>query len=481
MNYYWLASLIAFVLSGMGTIALVFGAKTLIENKKSKSDLQMFFVCICVFVWDFGYAWMSMCYDSDFAYIPRAAALLAVYLYMVFIIGYLSEIVNYPRVKQFILFIPVAVLGIMSWPQIIRKDAVTFTMTPWGYWYYSKMSTARLLQFASILICLVLYYYILVNGYKKVNTRREKYVLKKFGLFGPILFTGYALDTLIPSLFKAPAIPGSGVAAFIASMILFYVASINRVQGLSEGNVAQYVFDDVRVPVIITDVHNKIVLCNDFTYEFIGVKKADIKGTDINDYFEPSDDDTYYVREQSVEKASAKDDTYTRKECVPESTAIIDQFGDRLYTIYFVRDITEERKAFKLMQKSKEEAEEANRAKSDFLANMSHEIRTPMNAIIGMSQIILDNSEVSEKVSSQVNEIKIAGTNLLGIINDILDMSKIEAGKIEMIDEDYDLPILIHEISSVVSARLIQSEVKFVLDVDPTIPRYLRGDVGRIR
>ena len=81
------------------------------------------------------------------------------------------------------------------------------------------------------------------------------------------------------------------------------------------------------------------------------------------------------------------------------------------------------------MQKSKDEAEKANRAKSDFLANMSHEIRTPMNAIIGMSQIILDNNDISENVATQVNEIKIAGTNLLGIINDILDMSKIEAAK----------------------------------------------------
>ena len=133
------------------------------------------------------------------------------------------------------------------------------------------------------------------------------------------------------------------------------------------------------------------------------------------------------------------------------------------------------------MQKSKDEAEKANRAKSDFLANMSHEIRTPMNAIIGMSQIILDNNDISESVATQVNEIKIAGTNLLGIINDILDMSKIEAGRIELIKDDYELPILIHEISSVISARLIQSNISFVLDVDQTLPRFLIGDVGRIR
>ena len=474
MNSYSFASLIAFILFGMGFYALLVGARNFSENKKSKIDIQMFLVCICVFVWDFGYAWMSMCYDDDFAYIPRAAALLAVYMYMVFIVRYLCAIVDYPAVKMHIMLSIFLVPAAISWPQIIQKDAVTFAITSWGYWYYSKMTVARIIQFVAVIIGLVQYYVVLVYGYKKVATKREKYVLKKFGLFGPILFTGYIFDTLIPSIFHTAAIPGSGIAAFIAAMILFSIAKINRMQGLSKENVSQYVFDDVRVPVIITNIDDKIVLCNSHTLEFCNKSLNETKGQRILDLFEKVDTDTYILKD--VNGSSGK-----HKECILESTDIIDQFGEKLYSIYFVRDITEERNAFRLMQKSKEEAEEANRAKSDFLANMSHEIRTPMNAIIGMSQIVLDNKELPEAVCSQVNEIKIAGTNLLSIINDILDMSKIEAGKIELIKEDYDLPILIHEISSVVSARLIQSEVNFVLDIDPTLPKYLTGDVGRIR
>ena len=294
-----------------------------------------------------------------------------------------------------------------------------------------------MLQVICVLIGLIDYYYILYVGFKKAKSKREKYVLKKFGLFGPILLTGYTFDTLIPTVFNIPAIPGSGIAAFIASMILFYVATINRLQGLSVENVSQYVFSDVRVPVIITDVDNKVVMCNSFTHEFLNVDKVDIIGKDISQYLEASEDDSYFVKSSNAK--AGKGSLKIRKECVPESTDIIDKFGEKLYTIYFLRDITEERKAFKLMQKSKDEAEKANRAKSDFLANMSHEIRTPMNAIIGMSQIILDNNDTSESVATQVNEIKIAGTNLLGIINDILDMSKIEAGRIELIKDDYEI------------------------------------------
>lgn len=470
MNYYPLAALVAFMLFGMGLIALDFSVRTFLENKKSNSDIQMLFVCICVFAWDLGYAWMSLCFDSDFAYVPRAIALLGVYLYVFFILQYIASITNYPaaRLKE-ILFIYI-ILSAVSWPQIIRKDAVFFTMTPWGYWYYSKMTAGRIIQFVTVLYGLVMYGVILRYGFVRTKLKREQYVLKRFCIFGPIMMVGYLFDTLIPSIFSTPAVPGSSIAAFIASMVLFSLAKINRVHGLTKENVSQYVFDDVKVPVIVTDKEGKILLSNDYAPEYFGLTRQNIKSKNISELIteEESEEESYLV-------------VGTEKICILEKTDIIDRFGERLYSICFVRDITEERNAFRLMEKSKEEAEEANKAKSDFLANMSHEIRTPMNAIIGMSQVILDNEELSENVQCQVNEIKIAGNNLLSIINDILDMSKIEAGKYELVMDTYELPILIYEISSVVSARLMASEVDFVLDVDPTLPKSLIGDSGRIR
>ena len=468
MNQYALASLIAFTLFGMGLTAFILGVRNYEENRESKTSLQMFFVCACVFVWDFGYAWMSLCYDSDFAYVPRAMALLAVYLYMAFILRYIATITEYPEKKLFFMLAIFLILGVISWPQIIKKNAVWFVTTSWGYWYYSKMSVARLIQFTDVLVGLVCYYLIIHYGKSRAKTKREQFVLKRFGLFGPILFAGYMFDTLIPSIFKTPAIPGSGIAAFIAAMILYNIARINRVMGLSKENVSKYVFDDVKIPVIITDDDGSINLCNDFTYDFLDMSERFVKGRPISKFFVQNEEGNYVVVEQ-------------KKECTLEKTDIFDQFGERLYSIYFVRDITEERNAFRLMQKSKEDAEEANRAKSDFLANMSHEIRTPMNAIIGMSQVIIDGKEVSDSVMSKVNEIKIAGTNLLEIINDILDMSKIEAGKFELVNDEYDLANLIHELSSVVTARLHQSDVIFSLDIDPTVPRKLIGDEIRIR
>ena len=467
MVYYALSSLVAFALFSMGLVALILGAQNSFLIKESKSGVEMFLVCVCVFFWNFGYAWMGLCFNSDFAYIPRAIALLAVYMYTAFILRYVAIVTGYPNKKLNVVLAIFIVLGLISWYQVIQKSAVYFINTNWGYWYYSKMSAARILQFVCVIIGMIQYYVIIAYGRKHCTTKREEYVLKGFGCFGPILTIGYAVDTLVPSLLDTPAVPGSCIAAFISAMIIFRVSKANKVFGLSKENIAQNVFEDIQLPVVVVDKEDKIVLINKSTATFLGEKESNIKGKQFEEFFK---------KEEGTDSI-----IIGNKECVLESTDIYDHFGDMFYTIYFVRDITVERNAFRLMQKSKEEAEEASRAKSDFLANMSHEIRTPMNAIIGMSQIILDDDEISEKAINQVNEIKIAGTNLLSIINDILDMSKIEAGKYELIEEEYELPELIHELSSVVDARLRESSVEFVLDVDPTLPKTLSGDSGRIR
>lgn len=468
MNYYILSSLIAFVLFGMGLFALYSGSEIFFGNKESKSGLEMFIVCICIFFWDAGYAWMSICYESDFAYIPRAIALLAVFMYTVFIIRYVAIALNYRKKDLKVMLAIILILAAFSWPQIITKSAVTFEMTPWGYWYYSKMSLARIMQFLSVLLGIVEYYKIMSYGRKNAGSMRERNIIKRFCTFGPILFTGYFLDTLLPSFFHIPAVPGSSIAAFISSMIILHISRVNRVFGLSKENVSQYVFEDVNIPVIITGNNKEIVLCNESTLTYLNETANNIRQHSIYEFFTESEEDSFLVNN-------------SKRECTLDKTVIKDNFGEPIYSIYFVRDITEERINFRLMEKSKEEAEEANRAKSDFLANMSHEIRTPMNAIIGMSEIVLEHKELPQDITNQVNEIKVAGTNLLGIINDILDMSKIEAGKYELVVEPYELPGFIHEISTLINARLSDSSVKFVVDIDPTLPKVLIGDELRIR
>lgn len=123
--------------------------------------------------------------------------------------------------------------------------------------------------------------------------------------------------------------------------------------------------------------------------------------------------------------------------------------NNNIFIVYF-RDITERKRAEESLKKSKESAEVASKSKTDFLANMSHEIRTPMNAIIGFSELLYSSIK-DEKQKSQVNTIRIAAKNLLTIINDILDLSKIESGKMELQLEKNNLSKLVKEIEIILN------------------------------
>lgn len=138
-------------------------------------------------------------------------------------------------------------------------------------------------------------------------------------------------------------------------------------------------------------------------------------------------------------------------------------------------------KTVKELHIAKKMAEEATQAKSSFLANMSHEIRTPLNGIIGMADLALLDSELSEVQKERLTDIKQSGESLLDIINEILDISKIEADKLELEHIEFSLREIIQKVIRLLSVKIFEEKLEFVCKISPEIPDILVGDPVRIR
>ncbi len=157
-----------------------------------------------------------------------------------------------------------------------------------------------------------------------------------------------------------------------------------------------------------------------------------------------------------------------------------DDRGRLTHVLWLAEDIDEEKQERDKLIDMSERAIAASEAKSSFLSNMSHEIRTPINAVLGMNEMILRESD-DTNIITYSNNIKNAGTTLLGIVNDILDFSKIEAGKMEIIPVDYDLSSMINDLVNMIQTKADDKGLKLILDINNEMPKQLHGDEIRIK
>jgi PAS domain S-box-containing protein len=224
--------------------------------------------------------------------------------------------------------------------------------------------------------------------------------------------------------------------------------------------------------IVIIDQDGKVFEANPRYAEMLGYSHEEMQTLHMWDW------DIHYTREQLLEMLRLADSKgilhETQQRCKDgtlidvEINANAATFGDRKLSFCVCRDITERKQAEEELLNAKLAAEAANLIKGEFLATMSHELRTPLNSIIGFSDILLGGTfgSLNEKQTSYVNYVLMGGKHLLSLINDILDLSKVEAGKMELKYEQFYLSDAVAEINTIIYPLAIKKNIRLDVKVD---------------
>jgi len=250
----------------------------------------------------------------------------------------------------------------------------------------------------------------------------------------------------------------------------------------------QTLIDSIQNPIAYKDTTGKYLGCNQAFEEFMGYSAESMIGKTMFDL----------IPEDQAEKQADIDRALLEKPgFITYEEVKTDKDGNRHHMlvtkgtfndsngcigglVLIWVDISEHERMEEDLRKARDQAESAVRAKALFLANMSHEIRTPMNGIMGMNDLLLDTELTSEQ-RQYAETIRSSANSLLSVINDILDFSKIEAGKMDIEDLEFDLTSTMEDMNDILAGKAQEKGLEYLCIVDPSVPRYLRGDPGRLR
>ena len=462
-GYYFLA--LGLILVSIGFLFL--GVYTLLADTKSAVRRKYIISACFLAIWSLGYALMLISGNEATAQFFWSFGFVASTLFFPSWIHFLIGVTGYKRKIKFLMPLLYVTAIVISGLGVASGDVV-LSKTSFGFLYSLSANPIFQLWAGYALLVYVLMAFFHLYWWYTAKKRHEKKQLMRYNLFTfiigpPSLFFDFAA----PAFFDISFIPIGTPLILIISLQLSAILRTYHSMSISVKNVSEDMFKSIALPILLLDDKNCIVHLNNAAIDALGdghiMKNAsclflvDGQPPEQSFFTEASSNTTLSVQMQSEIRI-----------CRIILKVLKNKHGDLYSKIMILHDITE-------ISSALVRAEEASRAKSDFLSRMSHEMRTPMTAIIGMVNIG-KYSKDSTKIEYCLEKIDEASKHLLGLINDILDMSKIEANMVQINETVFDLENLAERALSIVAVKAEEKNHKLSVNIDPAIPNRLIGD-----
>ncbi len=460
------------------TIAGNFLIKFMLEKKpKSALNIYVYVLLISSIVWSLGMGLMSLQENDTTAYCFRSFGILGTFVFMAgvqFSLSHLSEL----SIKLTRIFNCLSLLGIPIFFAYIQPGQTIFVHTSIGTTFYFKPGPVTVIYSLYFFIVSVNILFVTIHTAKHSSYKRNSMAAKRLMIVEFCIFVGAIFDMVVPS-FGFAAFPGSAITHFWGVVIFWFALHEMFQSEITISNMSTYVYGSLGSPILIFNSKDSLEIINSAASSFFKIDEASfVPGTiSISELFDVDKDIFSFAENSCTKKAICKSNNAN---CEISLNKIKDSYEDTIGFICLINDLTEHDFVIQRLEQAKIAADEANLSKSLFLANMSHEIRTPMNAILGFSEIALSET-TDEKSKEYFNEIKHAGNILLTVINDILNISKIELGKNEIKQNPYRFSKLIKDVKLITRANANKKGLALNIIVDEYLPDNLYGDSNKIR
>lgn len=467
--------ILSYIMVGFAVVSFVMATTVFKKRGKNRTE-NLLFTCFSLgsSIWSIGFGLLLAQTDAEIAYMLRCIGMIGTFVYLIFatlLMAYWngSKSLFMKFSKGF------SLTAILLYPFLMQRENTTFIVTDFGMEYVFKEGIWNNLY---TIYCVVVAFDMLVIVIQMCRNKKRKWIriMGQRLLAGEMVIVfGMVLDTIMP-LLGIGSFPGSSLSQFLCCALIYQTFVFYKSNNVNIANMSQFVYYSVESPMLIYDYEENLKIANKSAVEFFRFPK---KYEEIKlDYLFSVDRDVLKT-EKTLLKIDAQCEV-NDAHCRLSINKILDTYEEVLGYIIIVDDLTDKIQIINELEEAKKQADIANRAKSTFLTQMSHEIRTPLNTILGMDEMIL-REEKSEKIRGYAKYIKGASDNLLGIINDVLDLSKLEAGRVRIVEANYYLPDTIRNVLNIVDLTREEKGLAFELDIDTTIPEVLYGDELRIK